>query len=156
IEGRYDKIVSVEMIEAVGDRFFETFFDKCHSLLRPEGRLALQSILYPDHKYETYRNGTDWIKKHIFPGGHLPSFSRLQEAVRATGDFALFDYKDIGLSYARTLREWKERLLASESAVRELGFDDVFLRKWHYYFDYCRAGFLCRNVSAAQIVYARP
>ncbi|MEQ1877514.1 MAG: cyclopropane-fatty-acyl-phospholipid synthase family protein [Bdellovibrionia bacterium] len=156
VEGQFDKIVSIEMIEAVGDKYFETFFEKCRDLLRPEGRLGIQTILYPDHKYEAYKNGTDWVQKHIFPGGLVPAFSRLQEAVHSTGDLALFDFKDIGLSYARTLREWRERFHSNRAQIMELGFEESFLRKWNYYFDYCRAGFLCRNVSAAQIVYVKP
>jgi cyclopropane-fatty-acyl-phospholipid synthase len=156
LTGQFDKIVSIEMIEAVGDEFLETYFAKCHELLKPHGLLALQMITCPDSRHDALRKNVDWIQKHIFPGSLLLSIHRVNEALRQTGDLFLHDLKDIGLSYAETLKRWRIAFNQNETAVRELKFDTRFIRKWNYYLSYCEAAFAMRNISVVQAVYTRP
>jgi cyclopropane-fatty-acyl-phospholipid synthase len=156
VTGQFDKIVSIEMLEAVGDAYLETFFAKCHEVLRPGGLLALQMITCPDSRHDALGKNVDWIQKHIFPGSLLLSIHRVNEALRATGDLFLHDLKDLGLSYAETLRRWRIRLNQNEAAVRALNFDTRFIRKWNYYFSYCEAAFAMRNISVVQAIYTRP
>ena len=156
LTGQYDKIVSIEMLEAVGDAYLETYFAKCHGLLRPHGLLALQMITCPDSRHDSLRKNVDWIQKHIFPGSLLLSVHRVNEALRATGDLFLHDLKDLGLSYAETLKHWRVAFNQNETAVRALKFDTRFIRKWNYYLAYCEAAFAMRNISVVQAVYTRP
>jgi cyclopropane-fatty-acyl-phospholipid synthase len=156
LTGLFDKIVSIEMIEAVGDEYLETYFAKCHELLKPQGLLALQMITCPDSRHESLRKNVDWIQKHIFPGSLLLSIHRVNEALRQTGDLFLHDLKDLGLSYAETLRLWRVTFNQNENAVRALNFDTRFIRKWNYYLSYCEAAFAMRNISVVQAVYTRP
>jgi cyclopropane-fatty-acyl-phospholipid synthase len=156
LTGRFDKIVSIEMLEAVGDAYLETYFAKCHEVLKPGGLLALQMITCPDSRYDSLRKNVDWIQKHIFPGSLLLSVHRVNEALRQTGDLFLYDLKDLGLSYAETLKRWRNALNQNETALRGLKFDTRFIRKWNYYFSYCEAAFAMRNISVVQAVYTRP
>ena len=156
LTGRFDKIVSIEMLEAVGDAYLETYFAKCHEVLQPGGLLALQMITCPDSRHDALSKNVDWIQKHIFPGSLLLSIHRVNEALRATGDLFLHDLKDLGLSYAETLRRWRSTFSQNEPAVRALEFDTHFIRKWHYYFSYCEAAFAMRNISVVQAIYTRP
>ena len=156
LTGRFDKIVSIEMLEAVGDAFLTTYFAKCHELLKPEGLLALQMITCPDSRHESLRKNVDWIQKHIFPGSLLLSVHRVNEALRQTGDLFLHDLKDLGLSYAETLKRWRLAFNQHEAAVRKLNFDTRFIRKWNYYLSYCEAAFALRNISVVQAIYTRP
>jgi cyclopropane-fatty-acyl-phospholipid synthase len=156
LTGLFDKIVSIEMLEAVGDEYLETYFAKCHELLKPQGLLALQMITCPDSRHESLRKNVDWIQKHIFPGSLLLSIHRVNEALRQTGDLFLHDLKDLGLSYAETLRRWRVSFNQNENAVRALNFDTRFIRKWNYYLSYCEAAFAMRNISVVQAVYTRP
>ncbi len=156
IKGQYDKIVSVEMLEAVGARYFEDYFEQCHKLLKPDGILALQVITCPDSRFEALRDGVDWIQKHIFPGSLLPSVGAMNEAINRTGDLTLVDLKDIGLHYARTLKTWFDNFNARLEEVKQLGFSDTFIRKWNYYLCYCEAAFEMRNINVMQLVYTRP
>jgi cyclopropane-fatty-acyl-phospholipid synthase len=156
IKGQYDKIVSVEMLEAVGHHFLDGYFSKCHALLKRDGILALQVITCPDPRYDSLRKGIDWIQKHIFPGSLLPSVGAINKAVNRSSDLSLVDLKDLGLDYAKTLRVWYEQFNARLADVRSLGFDDRFLRKWNYYFCYCEAAFVMRNIHVMQLVYTRP
>ena len=156
LEGKFDKIVSIEMLEAVGDEYLETYFAKCHELLKPHGLLALQMITCPDSRHDSLRKNVDWIQKHIFPGSLLLSVHRVNEALRRTGDLFLYDLKDLGLSYAETLRRWRTAFNQNEAAVRALKFDTRFIRKWNYYLSYCEAAFAMRNISVVQAVYTRP
>ncbi|HLP53989.1 MAG TPA: cyclopropane-fatty-acyl-phospholipid synthase family protein [Fluviicola sp.] len=156
MKGQYDKIVSVEMLEAVGARYFEDYFEQCHKLLKPDGILALQVITCPDSRFEALRDGVDWIQKHIFPGSLLPSVGAMNEAINRTGDLTLVDLKDIGLHYARTLKTWFDNFNARLEEVKQLGFSDTFIRKWNYYLCYCEAAFEMRNINVMQLVYARP
>ena len=156
LTGQFDKIVSIEMLEAVGDAYLETYFAKCHEVLKPGGLLALQMITCPDSRHNALRKNVDWIQKHIFPGSLLLSIHRVNEALRSTGDLFLHDLKDLGLSYAETLRRWRSTFNQNETAVRALKFDTRFIRKWNYYFSYCEAAFAMRNISVVQAVYTRP
>jgi cyclopropane-fatty-acyl-phospholipid synthase len=139
----------------VGHDHLETYFGKCHDLLKRDGILALQVITCPDSRYESLRRGVDWIQKHIFPGSLLPSVAAINRAVNRTGDLSLVDLKDIGLHYAKTLHAWHERFNARLDEVRGLGFDEAFIRKWNYYLCYCEAAFAMRNIYVMQMVYTR-
>lgn len=156
LSGRFDKIVSIEMLEAVGDRYVETFFGKISDLLAPRGLLGLQMILCPDNQYPILRDGVDFIQKHIFPGSLLMSMRRITEAMNATGDLNLLDYEDMTPFYARTLKDWRASFTSALPKVRALGYDEAFIRKWLYYLCYCEAGFGTRHISVAQAVYTRP
>lgn len=156
ITGQFDKIVSVEMLEAVGADYYEPYFRKCHEVLKKNGIVALQVITCPDSRFEQLKNGVDWIQKHIFPGSLLPSVAALNHAVNTTGDLTLVDLKDLGLHYARTLHTWFDNFNAEREEVLRLGFDDRFTRKWNYYLCYCEAAFAMRNINVMQMVYTRP
>jgi len=156
IEGKFDKIVSIEMLEAVGHKFLEVYFKKCNDLLKKDGILAIQVITCPDSRYESLKNGVDWIQKHIFPGSLLPSVSSINKAINNTSDMTLVDLKDMGLHYARTLSAWQKEFNQQLSQVKKMGFDERFIRKWNYYFSYCEAAFEMRNIHVMQMVYARP
>lgn len=156
ITGQFDKIASIEMLEAVGDKYLETYFAKCAEVLKPEGLLAFQMITVADCQHKDLRKGVDWIQRHIFPGSLLLSVGRVNEAINRTGDFFMHGLEDLGASYARTLRLWFERFNARLDAVKALGFDERFVRKWNYYLQYCEAAFAMRNISVVQAVYTRP
>ena len=155
-QGRYDKIVSIEMIEAVGHEFLGTFFAACDRLLAPHGLVVLQGITIPDQRYEAYRRGCDWIQKHIFPGALLPSMTAMCDALTRNTGLVVEDAENIGVHYARTLREWRVALLARADRVKALGFDDAFLRTWEYYFSYCEAAFATRTLGDMQLILTRP
>lgn len=148
--GVYDKIVSVEMIEAVGHEFLGSFFEHCAAFLKPGGKMALQSIVIPNKRYESYRKSCDWIQKHIFPGGHLPSVEVLVDRCRDSG-LKVESIDRIGLDYAKTLALWREALVKNESRLASMGYDQAFIRKWKYYFSYCEAGFLSGFIDDVQI-----
>jgi len=156
IEGQFDKIASIEMLEAVGDKYLETYFAKCDELLAPHGMLAFQVITVPDNEFDDLRKGTDWIQKHIFPGSLLLSVARLNQAINRTGHLYLHSFEDMASGYARTLREWWITFNAKLDEVRLLGFDDRFIRKWNYYLRYCEAAFATRNISVVQACYTKP
>lgn len=156
IAGQFDKIVSIEMLEAVGHQYLETYFSKCNEILKPNGILAFQVITSPDSRYHQLRNGVDWIQKHIFPGSLLPSVAQLNKAINQTSDLTMVDLKDLGLDYAKTLKLWFEEFNQKLSDVKALGFDDRFIRKWNYYLNYCEAAFAMRNINVMQMVYVRP
>lgn len=154
--GRYDAIVSIEMIEAVGPRFYGTFFRALERLLAPGGRAVLQTILIADPRYPRYLERSDWIQKHIFPGGIVPSLSGLAGAMRRSSSLALAHLESFGLDYAWTLAEWRRRLLARRDEALALGYDAAFLRKWEYYLAYCETGFRERELTVAQLVLTKP
>jgi cyclopropane-fatty-acyl-phospholipid synthase len=155
LEGQYDKIVSVEMLEAVGEEYLDIYFKKCHELLKKNGILAMQVITCPDSRYDSMRKGVDWIQKHIFPGSLLPSVGRINQAINNTGDLSLMDLKEFGLDYAKTLSIWREQFFKNIEEIKKLGFSDTFIRKWNYYFCYCEAAFAMRNINVMQLVYSR-
>jgi cyclopropane-fatty-acyl-phospholipid synthase len=155
LEGQYDRIVSIEMLEAVGHEYFELFFRKCAEVLKPAGRLALQVITIPDEHYESYRRNPDWIQKHIFPGGLLPSRAILDKAMGKAG-FRVNRAESIGRHYSATLRAWRQSFNARAADLSRMGFDDAFLRKWNYYFAYCEAGFATGYIDDWQLVAGPP
>jgi cyclopropane-fatty-acyl-phospholipid synthase len=134
----------------------DTYFAKCHEVLKPNGLLAFQVITVPDCKYRNMVKSVDWIQKHIFPGSLLLSLGRINQAMNKTGDMFLHGVEDLGASYVKTLRMWHERLNSKLDEVKELGFDERFIRKWNFYFQYCEAAFATRNISVVQAVYTRP
>lgn len=156
MEGTFDKIVSIEMLEAVGEEYYNAYFKKCSDLLGKDGIFALQVITCPDSRFESLKNGVDWIQKHIFPGSLLPSVGAINQAVNSTSNLTLVDLKDIGLHYAHTLNVWYKSFNDRLEEVKQLGFDDYFIRKWNYYLCYCEAAFAMRNINVMQLVYTRP
>ena len=156
VSGHYDKVVSIEMMEALGDRYLETYFAKINEVLKPNGIVGLQFITVPDSRHSEVRNGVDWIQKHVFPGSLLLSLGRVGAALKNTGSLTLYELEDMGASYAKTLNLWWERFNAQLEAVRALGFDERFIRKWNYYLQYCEAAFATRNISVVQGIYTRP
>jgi cyclopropane-fatty-acyl-phospholipid synthase len=156
LKGKFDKIVSIEMLEAVGHEYYESYFSQCHRLLKKDGILALQMILSPDNRYESFRKNIDWIQKHIFPGSLLPSVAIIQRMINKTGDLNLYHFEDITADYVQTLAIWRENFNKSLDQVRNQRFDEPFIRKWNYYLSYCEAAFKTRNISAAQVVFTRP
>ncbi len=156
LTGEYDKLVSIEMIEAVGHEFLSTYFAKCSQLLKPNGLMVLQAITIADQRYDIYRKEVDFIKKFVFPGGCLPSMTRMTQALTSHTDFVVRHVQDIGLDYARTLADWCSNFMAARDAVHQLGYDDRFVRLWHFYLCYCEGGFLERTTSAVHLVLTKP
>jgi cyclopropane-fatty-acyl-phospholipid synthase len=156
LQGSYSRIVSVEMIEAIGHRQLGTFFATIDRLLAPDGLAGIQAILVPDQRYGTYRRQRDWIRKHIFPGGMLPSLEAITTAARRSSDLMVHDVRELGPHYARTLREWRERFLLRRSEVDALGLDLHFQRTWEYYLAFCEAAFATHALRDAQLVLTRP
>ena len=156
LTGTYDKLVSIEMIEAVGKQFLPSYIKKCESLLKSGGLMAIQAITIADQRYDYYSNNVDFIQKYIFPGGFLPSVTSLTQATTKYSDLVTRDLFDIGLDYAQTLNEWHHRFNQAESEVRSFGYDDRFVRMWRYYLSYCEGGFLARTISAVHMTFQRP
>lgn len=156
LDGKYDKLVSIEMIEAVGKRYLPNFFEKCASLLKADGLMLLQAITINDQRYDSYANSVDFIQKHIFPGGFLPSQLVISQQLKKYTDLMVRDLHDIGLDYAKTLKDWH---IAFENSADELfkdGYDERFMRMWQYYLNYCEGGFLERAISTVQLVICKP
>ena len=156
VTGSFDRIVSIEMFEAVGYAYYDAFFTQCGRLLKPGGRMLLQTITVPDQRFDTYRREFDWIRKYIFPGGLLASLHAIVDTLKRRTDFRIEWARDIGLHYARTLRCWREQFLSRLPEVRRLGFDDRFIRMWEFYLASCEAAFSVREIGDLQIVMARP
>ena len=155
LAGSFDKIVSIEMMEAIGHRYLPGFCAMLHRCLKPDGLLALQFITCPDARYDEFRHGVDFIQKHIFPGSLLLSLNRVNDQLARAGGFVTHSVDDMGHDYVKTLRLWRENFHARLAAVRALGFDDRFIRKWDYYLAYCEAAFAMRNISVVQTVHTR-
>ncbi|MCL4149443.1 UNVERIFIED_CONTAM: hypothetical protein GTU68_022526 [Idotea baltica] len=156
VTGSFDKIVSIEMLEAVGHRYFASFFATLERVLKPNGLVALQVITFPDARYDSYRRGADWIQKYIFPGGICPSLTALSESMKSNSEFVVEELENIGVHYARTLEIWRQRFFEKTDRVKELGFDSRFIRIWEYYLCYCEAGFRTRTIGTLQLVLTRP
>ncbi|MDG2095021.1 MAG: cyclopropane-fatty-acyl-phospholipid synthase [Phycisphaerales bacterium] len=154
--GKYDAIVSVEMIEAVGHRYLPAFFQSCNGLLKPEGRLVMQAISMPDDRYDRYLRTTDFIRTHIFPGSCCPSVKALDDAAMGRTDFKPVHLDDMAPHYARTLNMWRNNFMERLDDVTALGLDEEFIRMWEYYLAYCEAGFAERYIRSIQLVYDRP
>lgn len=156
LTGQFDKIVSIEMMEAIGHDYLPGFCGVINRILKPGGLVGLQFITCPDSRYDQLRNGVDFIQKHIFPGSLLLSLNRVNEQLAAHGGFVMHGIADLGHDYARTLRLWHEAFLQKLGEVRALGFDERFIRKWSYYLCYCEAAFAMRNISVVQTLHTRP
>jgi cyclopropane-fatty-acyl-phospholipid synthase len=156
LQGSYSRIVSIEMIEAIGHRQLGTYFATIDRLLAPDGLAGIQAILVPDQRYRAYRRQRDWIRKHIFPGGMLPSLEAVTTAARRSSGLMVHDVREIGPHYARTLREWRERFLLCRTEVEALGLDLRFQRTWEYYLAFCEAAFATHALRDAQLVLTRP
>jgi cyclopropane-fatty-acyl-phospholipid synthase len=156
ISGRYDKLVSIEMIEAIGHRFMPLFFERAGKLLQPDGMMLLQAITIADQRYRQALKSVDFIQRHVFPGSFLPSITALSEALTRSSELRIFHLEDIGPHYARTLRHWRERFLARLDAVRELGYPAEFTRMWEFYLCYCEGGFEERALGDVQMLLTMP
>ena len=156
LKGSYDKLVSIEMIEAVGAEYFETYFAQLGRLLRPDGLALIQAITTPDDRFGESVGRMDFIKRHIFPGGQLPSLDAMSSAWRKSTDFRLLHFEDFGDDYARTLREWRSRFHARLPEVETLGYSERFQRMWDFYLASCEGAFLERHCGVAQLLLARP
>ena len=155
LEGQFDKLVSIEMIEAIGHRLYKTFFQKCEQLLKPEGLLAIQAITITDNLFHESKDFIDFIKQYIFPGSCIPSISALCSAA-SSSDIKLFHLEDITPHYARTLKEWRTNFLQNKSRVKNLGFTNPFIRLWLFYLCYCEGGFIERQIGNVQMVFTKP
>lgn len=156
LTGQYDKLVSIEMIEAVGYRYYDTFFRKCGELLRPDGMMLLQGITMAEQRYADYLKSADFIQRYIFPGGCLPTVLAMGQSVASQSDMRVLHLEDFAEHYARTLQLWKKNFFDQIDKVRQLGFTERFIRMWEYYFCYCEAAFLERLTGVVQVVYAKP
>jgi cyclopropane-fatty-acyl-phospholipid synthase len=156
LTGSYDKLVSIEMIEAVGYQYFDTYFQVCSQRLKPHGMMLLQAIVMPDQRYDRYRRSVDFIARYIFPGGCLPSVGTICSSLGRKTDFHLFHLEDITPHYAETLALWRQRFRANLDRVRELGFSEEFLRTWEFYFCYCEGGFRERAIRDVQVLLTKP
>jgi cyclopropane-fatty-acyl-phospholipid synthase len=156
LEGSYDKLVSIEMIEAVGWQYFPTFFRRCSALVRDDGAMLLQAITIEDSAYEVEKAGRSFINTHVFPGGCLPSLEIISRTVARASDFREVHLEDITAHYATTLERWRERFLAAGERVSELGYDERFKRLWELYLSYCEGGFRERRIQDIQLLLAKP
>jgi cyclopropane-fatty-acyl-phospholipid synthase len=156
LEGQFDKLVSIEMIEAVGHQFHESFFQKCCALLKPEGQMLLQAITIADQQYEKYKTGVDFIRRYIFPGGCLTSVTDMTGVMTRTTDMRVLHTEDIGPHYATTLNHWNKRFFQSIDKTRALGYPETFIRMWEFYLCYCEAAFIERATGTVQMLMMRP
>jgi cyclopropane-fatty-acyl-phospholipid synthase len=156
LQGRFDKLVSIEMIEAVGHQYLDTFMGRCAELLKPDGVMVIQAITMADWAFDEHKKGVDFIKRYIFPGSCIPSLTAISRAAARATDLRLYHLEDITPHYAETLRRWRHNFLANMKKVRSLGFSRVFIRMWEYYLRYCEAGFEERFLGNVQLVMTKP
>jgi cyclopropane-fatty-acyl-phospholipid synthase len=156
LTGTYDKLVSIEMIEAIGHQYFDTYFERCARLLKPEGAMLLQSITIADQRYERARRSVDFIQRYIFPGSCIPSVGALTASIARAGDLRVFHVQDIGPHYAMTLAHWRQNFRANLPKIRALGYDETFVRMWEYYLCYCEGGFAERVLGDVQMLLVKP
>lgn len=156
LTGRYDKLVSIEMIEAVGHAYYDTYFRCCSNLLKPDGMMLLQAITIADQRYEQAKRSVDFIQRYIFPGSCIPSITAICNSLTRATDLRLFHLEDLTPHYATTLRHWRERLRAHADAVRALGYPDSFIRMWEFYLCYCEGGFHERAIGDVQMLLTKP
>ncbi|MDE2235055.1 MAG: class I SAM-dependent methyltransferase [Gammaproteobacteria bacterium] len=154
--GQYDKLVSIEMVEAIGAAYLDTYFGQLGNLLKPEGLGLVQAITIEDHRYQQALHAVDFIKRYVFPGSFIPSINALLAAKTRASDLALTHLEDFGHSYALTLRAWRERFLAHLPQVRAQGFDERFIRMWEFYLAYCEGGFRERSIGVSHLLLAKP
>ena len=156
LKRRFKKLVSIEMIEAVGERYLDDFFRTCNELLEPRGTMLLQSIVIADRFYDGYRRSVDFIQRYIFPGGFLPSVSAMRDRIARATDLAVADREEIAPHYAKTLELWRRHFLSGLDRMRGLGYDDRFIRMWEFYLCYCEGGFRERTIGDVQLLLAKP
>jgi cyclopropane-fatty-acyl-phospholipid synthase len=156
LEGRFDRLVSIEMIEAIGHQYLDTYFGTVNRLLKKDGMALIQAITIEDHRYRKALKAVDFIKRFIFPGSFIPSVGAMASAVARNSEMKIFNLEDIGPSYARTLREWRKRFLARLGDVRALGYPERFIRMWLFYLSYCEGGFLERSIGDVQMLLCKP
>lgn len=155
LRGSFDKLVSIEMIEAVGHEYFGTFFRQCANLLRPGGQMLMQAITIKEQRYREHLRRVDFIRKYIFPGGCLPSVLALGQAAASSSDLQFHHLEDITAHYVRTLQHWRQRFDANLDEVRTLGYSEPFIRMWNYYLCYCEAAFAERQIQTVQLMFAK-
>lgn len=156
LDGQYDNLVSIEMVEAIGADYLDSYFTQLGRLLKPEGLALVQAITIEDHRYQQALKSVDFIKRHVFPGSFIPSITSLLAAKTRASDLALIGQMDFGNSYARTLEAWRERFMARLDQVRAQGFDDAFVRMWEFYLAYCEGGFRERSIGVSHLLMAKP
>ena len=156
LRGEFDRLVSIEMIEAVGHHFYAAFFQTCSRLLKDDGLMALQAITIGDQIFDRHKRSVDFIKRYIFPGSCIPSVTAINKAIARATDLRLIHLEDITPHYARTLREWRRRFFANVDKIREMGYPDTFIRMWEYYLCYCEGGFAERYIGDVQMLFAKP
>ncbi|HWP88560.1 MAG TPA: cyclopropane-fatty-acyl-phospholipid synthase family protein, partial [Burkholderiales bacterium] len=156
LTGSYDKLVSIEMIEAVGHHFYDTYFGQCSDLLKPDGLMLLQAITIADQRYDAARRSVDFIQRHIFPGSCIPSVTVMSDAIARLTDMKLFHLEDIGPHYATTLERWRDNLFANIAEVHALGYPTEFIRMWEFYLCYCEGGFIERAIGVVQMLLVKP
>jgi len=156
LNGSYDKLVSIEMVEAIGHRYYDAYFNKCSELLKPDGMMLLQSITISDQRYPVAKKSIDFIQRYIFPGGCLPSVAALGDAIARKTDMRIFHLEDIGPHYATTLHKWRERFFKNIGKVRQLGYPEGFIRMWEYYLCYCEGGFRQQTIGTIQLLLTKP
>jgi cyclopropane-fatty-acyl-phospholipid synthase len=156
LSGRFDRLVSIEMIEAIGHQYLDTYFRKVSGLLEDDGMALIQAITIEDHRYEQALHSVDFIKRYIFPGSFIPSISAMLKAVTKASNMKLFNLEDIGPSYALTLREWRRRFMAQHDQVRAMGYPERFVRMWEFYLAYCEGGFIERSTGDVQMLLVKP
>jgi cyclopropane-fatty-acyl-phospholipid synthase len=156
LRGSFDKLVSIEMIEAVGHAFYSSYFQRCSQLLKPEGKMVIQAITIADQRYAAARDSVDFIQRYIFPGGSLPSVAVIADHLARDTDMQMIHLRDVTRDYALTLLHWRQRFLAAQTTVRQMGFDQSFIRMWEFYLAYCEGGFRERIISTVQLAFAKP
>ncbi len=156
LTGSFDKLVSIEMIEAVGHQFYESYFQRCSALLKPNGLALIQAITISDQRFESAKNDVDFIQRYIFPGGCLPSVSVIASCIAEHTDMQMTDLHDITADYVQTLYHWRKAFMDNKDNVVAMGFDDVFCRMWEYYLCYCEGGFTSRVIQTSQILLSKP
>ncbi|MEO8011069.1 MAG: cyclopropane-fatty-acyl-phospholipid synthase family protein, partial [Dokdonella sp.] len=156
LQGRYDRLVSIEMIEAIGHQYLDTYFGKVGTLLKDDGMALIQAITIEDHRYRQALKAVDFIKRHIFPGSFIPSVSAMMSSHARVSDLKVFNLEDFGPSYALTLKAWRERFMARLAEVRALGYPARFVRMWEFYMAYCEGGFRERSIGVVQMLLAKP
>jgi len=156
LKGQYEKLVSIEMIEAIGHEHYKTYFKKCNDLLKPDGMMLIQAITIADQRYEQAKRSVDFIQRYIFPGGCLPSVTAMTDIITKRSDMRLYHLEDIGPHYATTLKKWRENIKENFQQIKNMGYSDTFLRMWHYYLCYCEGGFLERSIGTVQMLIIKP
>ena len=156
LDGQYDKLVSIEMIEAVGNDYMDTYFDQCARLLKDDGMMLLQAITIADQRYESALKSVDFIQRYIFPGGFLPSVTAILQSVTESSNMRIYHLEDIGAHYAETLKRWREAFARNLNRIWTMGYGEEFLRMWHYYYCYCEGGFKERAIGTVQVLFVKP